>query len=219
LAARRTETRKWPPLLVVGLTGGIASGKSTVARMFVDLGATVIAADELGREVVRAGEPALAELAAHFGQEYVQPDGELNRRELGRVVFGEPRELPVLNRITHPRIRERLEARLRELAASPPRCPVVVLEAAVLVEAGWVSAVDRVAVVAVQPSVQVRRLIAGSRLTEAEARARLSSQITVEQRLRHADYRIDGERALEDVRDQVGAIWADLGRTAGCPAS
>lgn len=208
MTERRTE-RCWPPLLVVGIAGGIASGKSTVAGMFAELGATVLNADREGHVILAAGEPALAELIAEFGPGFLTETGELDRRKLGRRVFGEPRALAALNRITHPRIRSRLEGRLRELAASPPRPPVVLLEAAVLVEAGWGGLVDRLLVVTVQPSTQVQRLIAGF-MTEEEARARISAQLPASRRLRHADHHLDGELPLPELRARVETLWGEF---------
>jgi dephospho-CoA kinase len=217
LARSRTTTTKWPPLLVVGLTGGIASGKSTVARMLAELGATVISADAEGRAVAAPGEPALAEIAAEFGPGFLAADGSLDRKALGRRVFENPRDLETLNRITHPRIRARLERRLRELAKQPPNPPVVVVEAAILVEAGWHSAVDRVVVVAVQPSTQEHRLIAGFGYEAVEARARVRSQMPAERRLRYADYTLNGELPLPTLRSEAAVLWRELCRISARP--
>lgn len=210
----KTSSPKWPPLLVVGLTGGIASGKSTTAAMLAELGAAVVSADAEGRAVMEPGEPALAETIAEFGPDYLTPEGGLDRRALGDRVFRDPPALAALNRITHPRIRVRLEERLRRLAARPPKSRIVVVEAAILVEAGWVSAVDRVLVIAVQPSTQAHRLIAGFGLGEAAAWQRVHAQIAPEERLRYADYRLDGELPLNELRGQVTVIWQDLCRLA-----
>ena len=209
--ARKRLLRR-PPLIVVGLAGGIASGKSTVAAMFAELGATVISADAEGRAVVEPGEPALAEIVAEFGSEYLLPDGRLDRRKLGARVFGDPPALKALNRMTHPRIRRRLEARMEALQKDPPDPPVVVLEAAILVEAGWKNVVDRLVVVAVQPSTQVARLIAGFSLSEREAWARVEAQMPAEARRKQAHYSLDGERPLTTLRNDVAAIWHHLSR-------
>ncbi len=214
----RPYTPRWPPLLVAGLTGGIASGKTTVAGMFRALGAHVIHADDEGREVVTPGEPALAEVTAAFGAEYLLADGSLDRRRLGDRVFSRPAELRRLNRITHPRIRERVCKKLRKLAVETTCPTVVILEAAILIEAGWADEVDRIIVVAAQPSTQVARLMAGSKLSRAQAEARVRSQLPLQTRLRHADFRIDGEVPLTETVDQVSAVWAALTGLAQAPA-
>jgi len=214
LPAPQTISLKWPPLVVAGLTGGIASGKTTVSRMFADLGAVILNADAEGHAVVEPGEPALAEIVAAFGPGFVLPDGRLNRRALGDRVFGSPADLKTLNRLTHPRIKERLCSKLRKLARESAPATVVVVEAAILIEAGWTDAVDKIVVVAAQPSTQVARLMAGLRLTPSQAEARVQAQLPLRQRLRHADYRIDGEAALPETREQVSAVWDDLLRLA-----
>jgi dephospho-CoA kinase len=209
----------WPPLLVVGLTGGIACGKSTVARMFGELGATLINADHVGRDVVAPGEPALAEVIRAFGPEYLLPDGTLNRRELGNRVFSSPADLSTLNRITHPRIEARLRARLQSHARRAPNPPIVVMEAAILIEAGWNALADRVIVVTAQPSVQTARLMAGFGWTPPQAEARLRSQLPQNTRLRFADHRIEGDAPLDQVRRQVEALWDQLCIQTGNSAS
>lgn len=206
----RATTRHWPPLLVVGVTGGIASGKSTVTGMFAELGATVLNADREGHAVIAPGEPALAELVAEFGAEYLLESGDLDRKKLGGRVFGDPKALAALNRITHPRIRRRLEERLAVLAANPPQPPVVLVEAALLVEAGWRTLVDRLLVVTAQPSTQARRLIAGLGLSEAEASARIAAQLPASDRIRHADHHLDGEHPLPELRRDVHDLWRTL---------
>lgn len=206
----RTADLKWPPLLVIGLTGGIASGKSTVSGMFADLGATVINADDAGREVVAPGEPALAELVAAFGPEYLTEEGGLDRKALGSRVFGDRRALAVLNRITHARIGRRLSDQLGDLARRAPALPIVVVEAAVLIEGGWAPLVDRILVVVTQPSVQVARLIDGFGFTAAQADARVHAQLPLRSRLRFADYQVGGEGPLDFTRAQAAAIWDEL---------
>ena len=216
--AAGTSPLKWPPLLVVGLTGGIASGKSTVARMFGELGATVLNADDEGREVVEPGEPALAELRAAFGPEYLTAEGRLNRKALGARVFGDPDALQTLNRITHPRIAARLRARLADLAQASRRgrlpvshdVSIVVIEAAVLIEAGWNLLVDKIVVTQTQHSTQLSRLMAGPGFTAEEAEARVRSQIPLSTRLRYADFVVNGELTLPETREQVALLWTEL---------
>lgn len=209
----RDSDRIWRPLLVVGLTGGIASGKTTVAGMFRNLGATVLNADLIGKEIVGPGEPALAELVLAFGTDYLKSNGQLDRKALGAHVFSSGPDLRKLNRITHPRIARSLARQLAALAQRPPDPPIVVVEAAVLIEAGWAPLVDKIIVVTVQQTEQVARLIAGSGLDAKQAWARIRSQLPVRERLRHADFRISTAESLADTARQVSAVWGDLCRS------
>lgn len=197
-----------PPSL--GITGGIACGKSTVTRMLGELGAATINADDIGREIVAPGRPALAELVRSFGAECLQPDGALNRRGLGRRVFGSPAALATLNRITHFRIERELDRRIRaeRERALPP--PVIAVEAAVLVEAGWFRGVDFVVVVTAQQTTQVARLIHGSNLTREEAEARVNSQVNPAVRLERADFVINGDSSRAEVERQVKRLWDEV---------
>lgn len=208
----KPPSRQWPPLLVVGLTGGIASGKSTVAGMLSAYGATVLDADALGREVVAPGQPALAELAEAFGADVIQADGALARRLVADRVFGSPERLHSLNRITHPRIESRLTKKLRSLSASPPSPPIIVVEAAILVEAGWFRLMDRIIVVVAQHSTQTSRLMAEHGLTEARATARIQAQLPAQDRVRYADFQVDGQTPLAHTQQQVALIWEELVR-------
>ena len=199
------KPHQWPPLRVLGLTGGIASGKSTFAAWFAECGAEVIDADAVGREIVAPGEPALAELAAAFGPEVLLADGSLDRQAVGRRVFARAKDLAALNAITHPRIAARLESRLRALQARK-RPMVVVIEAAVLLEARWERWVDAVAVVRAQPSTQVARLIGGRGYSPSDADARVRSQLPLEERLKAADFVLDGEATAEAAVRQVQSL-------------
>jgi dephospho-CoA kinase len=210
LARQSATPLKWPPLVVAGLTGGIASGKSTVAAMFAACGAQVINADDEGRAAVQPGEPALPELVAAFGAGVLLADGTLNRREVADRVFGHPAELRTLNRITHPRIREQIAKKLLNTATNPPIPPVVVVEAAILIEAGWAPLADRIIVVVAQHSTQATRLMAKHGLNARQAEARILAQLPTSGRLRHADYKVDGEGPLPVTQQQVAEIWNDL---------
>lgn len=207
--------RHWPPLLVVGLTGGIASGKSTVARMFGELGAVILNADAEGYDAVAPGAPALAEIVAHFGSGYLRPDGTLDRRALGERIFTSAPDRAALNRITHPRIAAQLSSKLDKLSRGRSGSRIVVLEAAILVEAGWDALVDKIIVVVTQPATQVSRLMTVLGLSASQAEARLHAQLPLHERLRHADYRVDGEAPLSQTRAQVHDIWTDLQRLSG----
>ncbi len=190
----------------VGLTGGIGSGKSTVSARLRELGATVLDYDQLARDVVEPGTPALAAIAERFGADVLHEDGTLDRPALGAVVFAEPAALRDLEAITHPAIRE-LAAR-REREAGPDA--VVVHDNALLVDMGAHRAMDVVVVVDLPVETQVERLVTARGTTEADARARIAAQVPREQRLAVADHVLDNTGTPEQLRDAVDALWATL---------
>lgn len=187
----------------VGLTGGIASGKSTVAQLFGALGVTVVDADEIAREIVAPGEPLLALMATRFGPEVLTPEGHLNRRALRERVFADPSARAELESLTHPRIRAELER--RSLAAGGP---YVLLVIPLLVEKELAGMVDRVLVVDSEESVQVRRLQARDGATGEQAQAILGAQASRAARLAAADDVIVNAGDLHALRDQVAALHA-----------
>ncbi|HAZ63336.1 MAG TPA: dephospho-CoA kinase [Armatimonadetes bacterium] len=162
-------------MYVLGLTGLIAAGKSSVSSLLAERGAVVIDCDQVAREVVAPGQPALAEIIAHFGPAYQQPDGTLDRAALGRLVFADPHALAQLEALTHPRIRAVLEARLADLAARGT-VPLVVVEAVKLLQSGLHEVCDAVWVVRAPAEVRLRRLVADRGLDEATARQRIAAQ-------------------------------------------
>ena len=210
LATLRTAKRPLARLLLVGLTGGIASGKSTVAGMFAARGAAVIDADQLGHEVVVPGEPGLSEVIEAFGADYLEPDGRLNRRLLGARVFASKADRERLNRIVHPRIMLRLKKKLLDLETNADLMRVVIVEAAVLLEAGWAPYFDRIVVVEAQPSLQVSRLTARLGLDAPQATQRVQAQWSIRQRRRYAHFRISGDGPLARTRAEVDAVWTSL---------
>jgi dephospho-CoA kinase len=191
---------------VIGLTGGIASGKSTVARLFAAQGAAVIDADQLAREAVRPGTTALAAIVAAFGTEILHPDGTLNRAALGSIVFADPEARRRLEQITHPAIRELATRRLQALRDAG--VPLVFYMAPLLIEAGATDRVDEIWVVHVSPPVQLARLMARDNLTRQEAEARVASQMPLEEKRRHGRVVIDNSGALTETERQVAEIWA-----------
>jgi dephospho-CoA kinase len=193
---------------VIGLTGGIASGKSTVARMLAELGAAVIDADQVARDVVRPGQPALDAIVAAFGAEALTPAGELDRKGLAARVFADPEARRRLERITHPRIAEETARRVAELGARGVE--VVVYEASLLVEGGMHTGLDGLIVVAASAEVQRRRMQERDDLTPEEAQRRLAAQAPLRDKVAVADYVIDGSAALETTRAQVAAAWSDV---------
>jgi dephospho-CoA kinase len=201
-------------LLVVGLTGGIASGKSTVSAMLEASGIPVIDADELAREAVLPGQPAFDEVVAAFGRQVVGPDGRLDRARLGGIVFADPAARARLEAIVHPRVFERERARLAEIARRQPG-GVAVVDAALLLESGNFRWMDAVVVVAAPREAQIERLVDRRGLSRADAEARVAAQWPLERKRAMADYEIDNGGSLEATRRQVEALAAELVRRAG----
>lgn len=187
--------------LRIGLTGGIGSGKSTVSRMFEGLGVPVIDTDVIAREIVAPGTPVLAEIAAAFGEDVLDRDGRLRRDVLRGRVFEDPHARERLEAITHPRIYERVRARVREVSA--PYCIIVI---PLLVERARPEIIDRVLVVDARPEDQIRRVTARDDLTEADVRAIMRNQATRAERLAAADDTITNDGATGDLRRQVESL-------------
>ncbi len=203
-------TRELPRrFLLVGLTGGIASGKSTVSRQLADLGCHVIDADVLAREVVAPGEPALQAIAEAFGREVLRPDGSLDRSRLGVTVFADAAKRKHLEGILHPAIQARRQAALAELAVRGYD-GLVVQDAALLIEVGGAAHVDRLVVVYADPAVQRERLMRRDGLNAAEAERRLASQMPLAEKVRLAHYVIDNSDSPEETAAQVRAVHAAL---------
>jgi dephospho-CoA kinase len=193
---------------VIGLTGGIACGKSTVAAMLRELGAPIIDADELARRVVEPGTPGLAAVVQRFGGGVVDGDGRLDRKALGAIVFADPDARRALNAITHPRIAAAGQEELARLRAGG--APLVIYEAALLVENKIHLGLDGLIVVAVAPEVQLHRLMARDGIGEAEARARVAAQLPLADKLAVADWVVDNGGGVDDTRRQVVALWTRL---------
>lgn len=195
------------PVFTVALTGGIASGKSTVCRLLEEKGACVIDSDTLAREVVRHGTPAWSEIVEHFGDGILLPDGEIDRGKLGEIVFNQPSERAFLNQVTHPRIFQLMMDRLKEFDEETRGKGIAVLDIPLLVEANAGGMFDFVLVVDSSPEVQERRLLEDRGSTREDARARIRSQVPREERLKHADHVIPNEGSLEDLRREVDEAW------------
>ena len=193
----------------IGLTGGIGSGKSTAAARFAELGALVIDADALAREVVEPGTDGLAAVVAEFGEQVLDADGRLDRPALARLVFGDEAARGRLNAIVHPRVR----ARAAGLIAAAPPGTVVVQDVPLLVETEQAGAYDLVVVVEAPEERRVQRLAADRGMSAEEARARMASQATDEQRRAVADVVLLNDGTPDDLRAKVDALWAD--RIAG----
>jgi dephospho-CoA kinase len=208
------------PFLLVGLTGGIATGKSTVSEMLRRRGCVVIDADVLAREVVAPGEPALDAIAAEFGADVIGPDGTLDRKKLGAIVFRDAERRKRLEAITHPAIRACFARRIAELVERR-FAGLVVFDAPVMIESGNYRHMDRLVVVATDPATQVARLMARDGIDREDAERRIASQMPVADKAKLADYVIDnsGDRAATE--RQVERVYEALlaERRAGAPAS
>jgi dephospho-CoA kinase len=213
-AARAGGGRLARRLLVVGLTGGIATGKSTVAALLRERGATVIDADQTARQVVQPGEPGLAEIVRQFGAEMLREDGSLDRARLGELVFGCEAAREALNEITHPRIAVALEREIEALDREARGPAVIVIEAAVLGEAGWDDLVDTTVVVRAKQSQQVARLKQRYGLDHGRARARVHSQKTIARLQAGREWVVDASGTLAGTRRQADELWSVLAETA-----
>jgi dephospho-CoA kinase len=191
----------------IGLTGGIASGKSTVAKMLRDLGFDVIFADEISRGLLAQGEEALHETMREFGHDILGPDGMLDRKKLAAIVFATQSKLDRLNAIIHPRVESEMLRRFEELERQGRF--VAFIEAALLIEAGYVKNLDGLVVAWCKPEQQMERLLARG-MTEKEAQARISAQMPVEEKLKSATCRIDCSGSMEDTRRQVEELAKTL---------
>ncbi|MBK8013420.1 MAG: dephospho-CoA kinase [Deltaproteobacteria bacterium] len=195
-------------MLLVGLTGGIASGKSVVAELLRHCGARVVDADVLAREVVAPGTDGLKAIVERFGPGVITPDGQLDRGALGEIVFGDPRARRDLNAITHPRIAKLARTRAREAADAGAR--VVVYDAALLFENGIDRDMDTVVVVDVDGPTQRQRLKNRDALSPSQIEARIDAQMPLEDKVARADHVIDNRGDIESTRAQVLALWQKL---------
>lgn len=193
---------------VIGLTGGIASGKSTVARQLAALGVAVIDADGLAREVVLPGSTGLAEVVQAFGAEMLTPDGELDRERVAGLVFNDPEARKRLNGIIHPRIGQLSVQRIVE--AQHSGTPYIVYEAPLLVETGAHRGMAALIVVAADSQRQLQRVQSRDAMTEAAAQARISAQLPLESKIAVADYVIHNDGALSDLVEQTAAVHAKI---------
>ncbi|MBB6691204.1 dephospho-CoA kinase [Cohnella xylanilytica] len=192
----------------IGLTGGIATGKSTVSQMLERRGAALVDADRIAREVVEPGQAPLRQIAERFGQAVLNEDGTLNRRKLGQIVFSDEAERKALEAITHPAIRALMRERMERLEAERPD-RLVVVDVPLLFESKLQSLFEQVLVVYVPRSVQLTRLMERDGLAEEEARKRLDAQMDIEDKKRLADYVIDNSAGLAETEEQLERFWRD----------
>ena len=190
----------------IGLTGNIATGKSTVAHMLRELGAYVIDADQVAREVVEPGQPTLAAIVAQFGQGVLKPNGSLDRKALGAIVFNNTEKLRQLEGVMQPGIRQALQSAIDH---APPQ-QVLVLEAIRLIEGGWDKQCDSVWVTTCPAALQVARLMQARGLSRAEAETRVQAQNPQAEKLAHADVIIDTSSGIDDTNRQTLAAWSKV---------
>ena len=196
-------------MIRVGLTGSIASGKSTVSSIFRHAGAQIIDADRIAREVVQKGLPAWRKIVAHFGPRVLLADGQLNRTSLAEVVFNDPIQKRHLNAIVHPYVTQKLQELTKFHEQQQPG-GVLVLDVPLLYETGMEKDLDKVIVVYVPESVQLERLVQRDGLTEQAARNRIRSQISIEEKKRRADIIIDNSSSLEATQDAALKVYREL---------
>ncbi|MCZ8518318.1 MULTISPECIES: dephospho-CoA kinase [Paenibacillus] len=194
----------------IGLTGGIACGKSTVAGMLVRRGALLIDADRIAREVVEPGTPVLARVIARFGEDLLLPDGSLHRKMLGERVFGNPEALKDLDGLMHPPIRAAMRERMQSLEAQHPD-KLVVIDVPLLYESGLQEQYEQVMVVYVPRAVQLQRLMLRDGASEEAAQRRLQAQWDIEEKRRLADILIDNSGTMEETGQQVDRFWNERG--------
>ena len=195
--------------LLVGLTGGIATGKSTVSAMFAHLGAKIVDADLLAREVVMPGQPAHAEIVKEFGPDVFQEDGALDRKRLGAIVFADAAKRKRLEAITHPAIHVR-QQRILSVYDEEAFEGIVIWDAALLIESSGAKRMDRVVVVVADPDTELRRLMARDGFSEEEARRRIASQMPLSEKVKVADYVIDNSGSRAETERRVREVFRAL---------
>ena len=196
-------------MIIAGLTGGIASGKSTVSGFFADAGARIIDADKIAREVVRPASPAYAEILSFFGRTILLPDGEIDRQRLGDIIFNDPEKKARLNAIVHPRVFERSTERITQITAQTPNA-VVIMDIPLLLEAGMEKELAEVIVVYVPETLQLERLMKREGIGENAARVRIRSQMPIDEKRKRATIVIDNSGTLSDSRRQALAVFERL---------
>ena len=192
-------------MIVIGLTGGIGTGKSEVARIFQELGAVIINADQIGHQAYTPHSEIWQEVVKAFGEDILQPSGEIDRKKLGSIVFANPDQLTRLNQIMHPRMARMVAQQVQELREQGP--DVVVVEAALLFEAGWDSLVGEVWSTESPEDLVIERLQTRSGLSQEEAKKRIDSQMSAEERKSRAQVVVDNSGDLIELERVVRSIW------------
>ena len=196
-------------MLRVGLTGGIATGKSTVGIMFIELGCHLIDADRITHELFQPGQPVYESVVQAFGDRILACDGRIDRKILGEIVFSDPQTRSKLNALVHPAVIQRQREWLNEMEAKDPG-GIGIVDAALMIEVGTYKNYDKVIVVTSRPEIQKQRLRARSRLSDEEIEARIRSQMSLEEKTKHADFVIDSSGDLAETRRQVAEVNSKL---------
>lgn len=200
-------------MLKVGLTGGIACGKTYVTELLRKLGCEVIDADIAARKVVEPGQPAYEEIVQTFGREILQTDGTLDRAKLGAIVFADEKLRAQLNAIVHPRVHQLQVNWLAEVAARNPDA-ITITDAALMIESGGFPRYDKIVVVFCAPEIQLARLMQRNNLSETEAKQRIAAQMPTNEKLTYADYSIDTSAGFESTQQQVAVLFSELQKQA-----
>lgn len=201
--------------LVLGLTGGIATGKSTVASILADLGAQVIDADAVVHALMRHGTDVWQEVVREFGEDILQPNGEIDRKRLGKTVFGDPEKRKRLEAIIHPHVLRYLWEEAQRFRDSGTG--VLVLEIPLLVEVAAFDTIDKVLVVTAEQGTQIRRLVKRNGISRREAVLRISSQMPVSEKVKHGDWVVSTDGALRSTKEQVYKVWTDIQKLLAQP--
>lgn len=192
----------------IGLTGGIAAGKSMVSGLLAELGAWILDADAISREVVEPGTEGLKAIAAEFGEKVIMPDGTLDRRALGAEVFGDPQKLERLNGILHPIIKAEMLKRAAEIEEQHPK-DIVIFDVPLLIESGWQDVADEVWLVSAPIEQRIRRIAMRDGLDEKQAMERISAQMTDEQKAKYADVIINNGGSIQELEERVTKLYAE----------
>jgi len=198
-------------LIHAGLTGGIATGKSTVSDIFRQAGAFIIDADDIAHRSIRKGMPAWQKIVSHFGPAILQSDDEINRPLLGSIIFKEEEKKQVLNRIVHPQVRREIARQLAPIEKNHPRA-VIILDIPLLIEVGWHRDVQEVILVYTPEEMQITRLMSRDNLSYEDALARIRAQMPIEEKKRHASVIIDNSGDLENTREKTLVVYDYLAK-------
>jgi len=193
---------------VAGLTGGIATGKSTVADMFEELGASIVDSDAIAHRIVEPGEPAYKEIVEYFGKGILRPDRTIDREELGAIVFNDDKQREMLNRMTHPRVFERMRQMIEMYGERGAE--LVLCDIPLLIESGAQKWINPVILVYADPEIQMERLVERDKCSKERAASRISSQMPIDDKKKLADLVIDNSDSIESTREQVRSIWKKL---------
>ena len=196
-------------MLIIGITGSFGTGKTTVSQMLAEFGTVTISADELGHEFLQPGTQTYTEILAAFGKSILKPNGEIDRSKLGKLVFANAAALKKLNRIMHPRIYDVVRQKIAE-EYQKSGVQVVVIEAALLIEAGWLPLLDQLWVTVAPEATIVKRLKRSRGLSEEQILTRLRTQMPQEEKVKQADVVIDTDCSMDELRSKVTELWHSI---------